>query len=59
MDKTDNAELVDRLKKIISKHNQSCETDCKARKYCDDYIGRGKLCPDCPRDYRIDVEIGE
>jgi len=80
MDKTDNAELVDRLKKIIAKHlfgylaeidrltkliedhNDECDSICSYRQdnnaaceYACRFVGR---CASCPRDLRIDVEIG-
>jgi len=43
-------EDADRLKQLIDDHNNGCDYDCCKRTSC---------WKACPKDYRIDVEIGE
>ena len=42
----------------ITEHNADCESVCKASgadRGCDAYTGRGLRCPDCPRDWLIEL----
>ena len=44
------AEFAERL---IHEHNNGCDSACDGRKDCEPFTGRGRLCPECPRDWRI------
>jgi len=43
------------LLRAIKEHNESCECACNARKDCAPYVDRGLRCPECPRDWKIDL----
>jgi hypothetical protein len=44
------------LAKIMA-HNDACEAQCAAqdKTRCEAYTGRGRECPDCPRDSMIEL----
>ena len=42
----------------VQYHNGICEASCDIRRddgHCEPYLSRKKTCPDCPRDWLIDV----
>ena len=50
---------VARLREAIEQHNSGLDMSCANQKglgRCDDYNIRKRDCPDCPRDFRIDLK---
>lgn len=45
-----------RAESLIADHNKECEGLCvgQPKGHCDSYITRGRQCPDCPRNWKID-----
>lgn len=48
------------LRKAVADHNGVCLDQCKAKgeKHCQPYVKRGRNCPDCPQDNRVDWPPG-
>ena len=39
----------------IRVHNEECDRLCKEhRELCEPFTKRGRMCPDCPKDWRIE-----
>lgn len=49
---------VQGLRAAIAEHNQGCDESCQGQRKdgrCDAYTDRGMTCPDCPRDWQIEL----
>lgn len=54
-------ERVRALEKALTDHNAECVASCEAQRRagrCAGYVGRGRQCPECPRDWAIDAAMG-
>lgn len=44
------------LVELVEEHNQSCDSECKARAgHCTDNLAVGRRCSDCPKYYKVDI----
>jgi len=46
---------ADKLGALIAEHNSGCVMACEARGDCRPYTSRGRKCPDCPKDWMIEL----
>lgn len=46
----------DRAVAIIKEHNDGCAAACNARRNCEDYRVYGRDCPDCPKEWMVDLD---
>ena len=54
------ADEIERLRNLIHEHNAGMEAECEWVIHygrCDGYIERGRKCPDCSCDKKIDLDV--
>ena len=57
---TEHIAEAERLTGILQAHNDECDRACREDRdplRCDAYLSRGRTCPDCPMDEKINFRL--